>query len=41
MKKTIIILAAAIIAVLVAFSLPTIASAGDCHGCGPSKSKFQ
>ena len=34
-------LAGAIIAVLVAFSLPTIASAGDCHGCGPSKSKFQ
>lgn len=41
MKKTIIILAAAIVAVLVVMSFPTIASADPCHGCGPHKSKFE
>lgn len=39
MNKLVLLLAAAIVAVLVLFSLPTLA--GDCHGCGPSKSRFE
>ncbi len=39
MNKIVALVAAAIVVVLVLFSLPALA--GDCHGCGPSKSRFQ
>lgn len=39
MNKIVALVAAAIVVVLVLFSLPTLAE--DCHGCGPSKSRFQ
>lgn len=39
MNKIVLLLAAAIVAVIVLFSMPALAS--DCNGCGPHKSRFE